>query len=360
MRCYNKVLKFINLRKGDMTVKEYSLKFIQLSRYAPHMVVDSRAKISKFVSGVNNSVVSEYSSTMLNSDITLAWLMTHAQQIEEQMIKMRERQNKRARTASAPLPKTRNDHHYGCQAPMPRDGLTSVDNMAIYGMGVGGVGKSTLAKTAYNFNFNKYDGSSFLADENKTSERHDGLVCLQRQLFSNVLGKKAENIYNVDDGVIKIQEAIQCRIILLVLEDVDDSDHLNAVLGMREGFIQNQFDSSADIITRECAHRYTVKPIWGPPGTRKMKTVASLLYVMLKIRCRTLTCAPTNVAVLEVTKKLMQNAQSRLQYDNCGLGDIVLFCNRERMKIGDHEDLFDLFLNNRVDVFASFLSPNNG
>ncbi|KAF3616465.1 hypothetical protein FXO37_35064, partial [Capsicum annuum] len=90
------------------------------------------------------------------------------------------------------------------------------------------------------------------------------------------------------------------------------------------------------------------------------KTVTSLLYVLSKIRCRTLTYAPTNVAVLGVTKKLIQNAQSLLQYDKYGLGDIVLFCNRERMKIDDHEDLFDVFLKNHVNVLASCLSPNNG
>ena len=33
-----KVLEFINLRKGNMTVREYSLRFTQLSRYAPHVV----------------------------------------------------------------------------------------------------------------------------------------------------------------------------------------------------------------------------------------------------------------------------------------------------------------------------------
>ncbi|PHT39711.1 hypothetical protein CQW23_18565 [Capsicum baccatum] len=179
----------------------------------------------------------------------------------------------------------------------------------------------------------------------------DGLTSVD---IMAIYGKKVENIYNVDDGVIKIQEAIQCRIILLVLDDVDDSDQLNADLGMREGFIQ------LTLTTIECAHRYTVKPIWGPRGIGKTKTVASLLYVLLKIRCRTLTCAPTNVAVLGVTKKMMQNAQSRLQYDKYGLGDTVLFCNRERVKVDDHEDLFDVFLKNRVDVLASFLSLNNG
>jgi len=70
-----------------MTVKEYSLKFTQLARYAPHVVTDNRAKMSKFVSGVNNSVVNKCRFAMLNSDMTLARLVTHAQQIEEQRLR---------------------------------------------------------------------------------------------------------------------------------------------------------------------------------------------------------------------------------------------------------------------------------
>ncbi|WMV25033.1 hypothetical protein MTR67_018418 [Solanum verrucosum] len=45
-----KVLEFINLRQGSMSVREYALKFTQLSKYAPTMIVDSRARMSKFVS----------------------------------------------------------------------------------------------------------------------------------------------------------------------------------------------------------------------------------------------------------------------------------------------------------------------
>ncbi|XP_059313455.1 disease resistance protein RPV1-like isoform X1 [Lycium ferocissimum] len=136
-----------------------------------------------------------------------------------------------------------------------QDGSTSVDIMAIYGMG--GIGKSTLAKTAYNLNVDKFDGSSFLADVNKTSERHNGLVSLQRQLLSNVLGKKVEKIYNVDEGVIKIQEAIRCRRILLVLDDVDDRDQLNAVLGMREWF----YPGSKIIITTRNQHLFNASEV---------------------------------------------------------------------------------------------------
>ncbi|KAM3377839.1 disease resistance protein RPP2B [Capsicum galapagoense] len=136
-----------------------------------------------------------------------------------------------------------------------QDGSTSVDIMAVYG--IGGIGKSTLAKTAYNLNFDKFDGSSFLADVSKTSERHDGLVSLQRQILSNVLGKKVEKIYNVDEGVIKIQEAIQCRRILLVLDDVDDRDQLNAVLGMREWF----YPGSKIIITTRNQHLFDASEV---------------------------------------------------------------------------------------------------
>ena len=61
-----------------MPVREYSLIFTQLSRYAPHVVTDNRAKMSKFVSGVNDSMVNECRSTMLIGDITLDRLRTHA------------------------------------------------------------------------------------------------------------------------------------------------------------------------------------------------------------------------------------------------------------------------------------------
>ncbi|KAH0685305.1 hypothetical protein KY290_016582 [Solanum tuberosum] len=114
------------------------------------------------------------------------------------------------------------------------------------------------------------------------------------------------------------------------------------------------------IATKECVHRNMVKLIWGPPGTGKTKTVASLLYVLLKMKCRTLTCAPTNVAVLGVVKRLMQHVRDGLEFDTYGLGDIILFGNAKRMNISEHEDLFDVFLNTRVRILACCLSPIHG
>ncbi|XP_049365847.1 uncharacterized protein LOC125830718 [Solanum verrucosum] len=60
-----KVLKFINLHQGNMSVKEYALEFTQLSRYAPTIVVDPRARMRKFISGMSEMVVKECRTAML-------------------------------------------------------------------------------------------------------------------------------------------------------------------------------------------------------------------------------------------------------------------------------------------------------
>ena len=62
-----------------MTVREYCLKFNQLAKYAPDLVADNQASMSKFVIGVSSYVVKECRSAMLNSEINLSRLMTHAQ-----------------------------------------------------------------------------------------------------------------------------------------------------------------------------------------------------------------------------------------------------------------------------------------
>ena len=81
------------------------------------------------------------------------------------------------------------------------------------------------------------------------------------------------------------------------------------------------------MVTRECNHQNTVKLIWGPPGTGKTKTVGVLLFSLLRMKCKTLTCAPTNTTVWEVTQRLLKNVTESLEYDAYGLGDVILFGN---------------------------------
>uniref|UniRef100_A0A803MQQ9 Uncharacterized protein n=1 Tax=Chenopodium quinoa TaxID=63459 RepID=A0A803MQQ9_CHEQI len=96
----------------------------------------------------------------------------------------------------------------------------------------------------------------------------------------------------------------------------------------------------SSILMRKCSHKKdNVKLIWGPPGTGKTKTVASLLFLLFRLKCRTLACAPTNIAVLQVAKRLMDILSQSLKYDTYGLGDVVLFGNSERMKVDEHDEL---------------------
>ncbi|EXC36069.1 hypothetical protein L484_001369 [Morus notabilis] len=111
---------------------------------------------------------------------------------------------------------------------------------------------------------------------------------------------------------------------------------------------------------RECHHQNTVKLIWGPPGTGKTKTVCFLLHSLLKMNSRTLTCAPTNIALLEVAKRLVKGVSESSAYRGYGLGDIVLFGNKKRMKIKDHEEIYDAFLDHRVKVLNKCFAPKTG
>ncbi|XP_054799381.1 helicase SEN1-like [Prosopis cineraria] len=118
----------------------------------------------------------------------------------------------------------------------------------------------------------------------------------------------------------------------------------------------------SSVAMRKCHHMYnhTLKLIWGPPGTGKTTTIASMLFVLLKLKTRILTCAPTNAAVLEVAARLHSLVKDQLQFDAYGLGDIVLFGNRSRMKVDDYWGLPDIFLDYRVDMLEHCLDPLTG
>ncbi|CAL8088461.1 unnamed protein product [Prunus armeniaca] len=110
----------------------------------------------------------------------------------------------------------------------------------------------------------------------------------------------------------------------------------------------------------KCHHHNAVKLIWGPPGTGKTKTIGTTLFVLLKLKCRTLTCAPTNIAVLEVTARLLRLVNQTPEYGKYGLGDIILFGNVERMKIDNYNDLFEVFLDSRISILSKCLAPLSG
>ncbi|CAL5340872.1 unnamed protein product [Camellia sinensis] len=117
-----------------------------------------------------------------------------------------------------------------------QDESSDVGIVAICGMG--GMGKTTIAKVLYNSNFSRFEGSSFLANIREILKQQDGLLRLQQQLLSDMLKGRKENLYSVDEGIVKIKNALCCKKVLVVLDDVDTSDQLDAILGMRDWLSQ--------------------------------------------------------------------------------------------------------------------------
>ncbi|KAG8387703.1 hypothetical protein BUALT_Bualt02G0048800 [Buddleja alternifolia] len=212
---------------------------------------------------------------------------------------------------------------------------------------------------------------TFEKPDKKKSETRDTLFAVyltnlttNRRIWNGLNPGDGGNM-NIINSVLTINPSMEEKCSLCSSSNSKDMERIN-VSNSKEAINSFELDDSQKaavldcIALTECWHQNSVKLIWGPPGTGKTKTIASLLFALLRIKCRTLTCAPTNVAVIGVTKRLMSCLNGKLVYDTYGLGDIVLFGNGERMKIDEHEDLYDVFLDNRIAALTQCFAPLSG
>ncbi|XP_023760973.1 disease resistance protein RPS4 isoform X1 [Lactuca sativa] len=105
----------------------------------------------------------------------------------------------------------------------------NVEFLAICGMG--GSGKTTLAKYIYDSNWKTYENMSFVEGIGHKCEVPDGLRMLQEQLLKGILGGKKRKIPSVFEGTWEIKEALQTKRSLIVLDDITEESQLIALLG---------------------------------------------------------------------------------------------------------------------------------
>nr|XP_007157556.1 hypothetical protein PHAVU_002G079200g [Phaseolus vulgaris]ESW29550.1 hypothetical protein PHAVU_002G079200g [Phaseolus vulgaris] len=119
--------------------------------------------------------------------------------------------------------------------------------LGLYGMG--GVGKTTLAKSLFNnLVVHNFERRSFIPNVRSQVSKHNGLVSLQNKIRGDLSGRKEDLINDISDGISAIRELVQEKRVLLILDDVDDVEQLKFLMGKREWFYKG---SRVVITTRD-------------------------------------------------------------------------------------------------------------
>ncbi|XP_019167597.1 PREDICTED: protein SUPPRESSOR OF npr1-1, CONSTITUTIVE 1-like [Ipomoea nil] len=114
--------------------------------------------------------------------------------------------------------------------------------------GMGGIGKTTIARATFDRFSSGFDDSCFLADVRKY-----GLEALQKKLLSKLLKENSIHIDDVDEGIQMIQKRLEWKRVLIVLDDVDHRDQLDKLVGDGEWLC----NGSRVIITTRDKHLFT-------------------------------------------------------------------------------------------------------
>lgn len=114
--------------------------------------------------------------------------------------------------------------------------------------GLGGIGKTTIARALYNSIANQFEVTSFLTDIRESSTQRQGLVQLQETLLYETVGEKNIKLGNVYKGIPILKKRLCCKKVLLILDDVDKLEQIQALAGGRDWF---GFGSKIIITTRD-------------------------------------------------------------------------------------------------------------
>ncbi|KAM6592986.1 hypothetical protein CsatA_000689 [Cannabis sativa] len=120
------------------------------------------------------------------------------------------------------------------------------NGVRVLGMhGMGGIGKTTLAKALFNKLVGDFSLHSFISNVREVPADVAGQISLQNKLIDDLSGRKNPHVSDIREGQAAIKMFLNEKRALVVLDDVDNIMHLQTLISKRDMF----YNGSRIIIT---------------------------------------------------------------------------------------------------------------
>ncbi|XP_028955994.2 TMV resistance protein N-like [Malus domestica] len=125
------------------------------------------------------------------------------------------------------------DYHIDEMNLLLRPGVNDVFAVGIWGMG--GIGKTTIARAVYDEIACQFEACCFLENV-KEGFSNKGAVHMQEVLLSRILKEKMRSLGTLDRGSKMIMERLRRKKVFIVLDDVDKLSQIEDLLGKQHSF----------------------------------------------------------------------------------------------------------------------------